>query len=251
MRRPTLALLALSTLAACERPDGSLDDQLEALTIEATGPDGEVLFDAATLAGPVTVSGAVGDPVLTIASDAGDTTLALHLPGRSDLSALDGHDLTIAFPGGDEWAVFGQDAFSIVDEAGPVFVAQVVGHAPDAADGLLGDGFARYGDKVGYDEKGSRSFHVRSAVFQTDDGPVEALPGEVHAITVAGVDYRLVLVASYETDELTDTWSASKCIGPPSALSFELLRVDAPADDETLIVRDAALEPALGPGCGI
>jgi hypothetical protein len=251
MRVQTLLPLLALSLAACERPDGSLDDQLEALTLDATGPDGEPLWEATTLTGAVAVAGAAGDPTLTITTDAGDTILALHLPGASDLSGLDGQDLTVVVPGGEGWSYFGQDALSLSDAAGPVFAAQLVGHAPDASDALFGDGFARYGDKVGYDEKGSRAFHMRTAVFQTDDGPVEALPGEVHTIAVGGATYRLVVIASYETDEMSDAWDASKCLGPPSALSFELLRVEGADAGETLISRDASSEPAMGPGCGV
>lgn len=256
--RPPAALAALPltalTLAACERPDGSLQDQLEALTVEATDATGAPLaFDDAALgfSGTLSVAGPPGDPRLRLARADGDLDIALHLPGASDLAWLDGAAVTVALPPDVEYERWTADPLVISDDAGPAFVAQLVGHAPDAADPLFGAGFIRYGAEHGYDEQGTRGFYTRSAVLATDDGPLEVLPGEVHGVRIDGIDWRFVLIAAYEVDGSSGEWdAAAKCIGPPDAMSFEMVRVAPPQGDETLIVRPDGEAPAVGPGCG-
>jgi hypothetical protein len=243
----------LAGMAACERPDGSLDDQLEAFTIASVAPDGasEVL-EPVTLTGVAAATGAGRNRSLVVSTDAGEWALDLHLPGGSDLSVVDGQSVEIDLPPSEQYDLWGRAPFAIHDAAGPVLVVQMLGNAPDAADALLGDGFARYGETVGYDERGSHEFHTKYAVIATDDGPLEVAPGEVHAIQVAGATWRFVLLAAYEVDEESGTFdAASKCIGPPDTLSFEMLRISEPDAGDELVARADGLSPALGQGCGL
>jgi hypothetical protein len=251
MNRTPLAL-ALLILPACDRPDGSLQDQLEALEFTATDASGAAIDDGLEATGTLAVSGTADDPSLRIATAEGEIGVDLHLPGSSELAWLDGADVTLSLPSPEAYDRWTQAPLVLSDDDGPAFVAQLIGHSPDAADATFGVDFVRYGATHGYDEKGSTAFHTRSAVVQTDDGPIDVLPGEVHAISLDGVAWRFVLIAAYEVDEPSGTFeAASKCMGPPDALSFEMVRVDLDDAAESMLVRPDALEPAIGPGCGI
>jgi hypothetical protein len=256
-RTPLVPLMTLSlfALCGCDRADGSLEDQLEALTIEATDADGlplEFEDEARNAAGTLGVTGTAADPLLHLSRDEGDLEVALHLPGGSELAWLDGATVTLSLPPDEAWDRWTARPLIIADADGPALVAQLVGHAPDASDEVFGSAFVRYGAEQGYDERGTREFHTRSVVVQTDEGPLEVLPGEVHGIRVGGADWRFVLIAAYEVDEPSGSWdAAAKCIGPPDALSFEMVRVAAADDGESQLLRPDDAAPAIGPGCGI
>lgn len=244
-------LLLLAGLAACDRPDGSLEDQLEAFTIAATSADGEsTRLEPTTISGVAAVTGTGRDRSVAVSTDEGEWTLDLHLPGGSDLSLIDGESVEVDLPSSGH--LWGEAPFAIHDAAGPVLVVQMLGHAPDAADALFGEGFARYGEAVGYDERGSHEFHIKNAIIATDEGPLEVAPGEVHAVTVGGASWRFVLVAAYEVGDESGLFdAASKCLGPPDALSFEMLRVSAVEAGDGLVTRPDGLGPSLGEGCGL
>lgn len=250
-----LASLASLALGGCDRADGSLQDQLEALTIDATDAAGQPIAfedEARNTAGLLGVSGTPLDPQLHLTREAGDIDVSLHMPGSSDLTWLDGATVTLSLPPDDVHDRWTARPFIIADADGPALVAQLVGHAPDAADDVFGSGFVRYGAEQGYDERGSRAFHTRSVIVQTDEGPLEVLPGEVHGIQVGGDDWRFVLIAAYEVDEPSGRWNAApKCMGPPDAMSFEMVRLSLAEDGESQLLRPDDAEPAMGQGCGI
>ncbi len=202
----SLASFASLALAGCDRADGSLQDQLEALTIDATDAAGQPIAfedEARNTAGLLGVSGTSLDPQLHLTRETGDIDVALHMPGSSDLTWLDGATVTVSLPPDDVHDRWTARPFIIADAEGPALVAQLVGHAPDAADEVFGSGFVRYGTEQGYDERGSREFHTRSVIVQTDEGPLEVLPGEVHGIQVGGDAWRFVLIAAYEVAKHT------------------------------------------------
>lgn len=255
MHRTPLTLTAIVLLSACGRPDGSLEDQLEALTLQFPDSDGSAVdhfSDGVIVSGALSVDGSAADPSLAIAAADGGLTVDLHLPGASDLRWLDGAVVEAQLPPSDDISRWGTPALALADADGPAFVAQLVGHAPDAADSILGADFARFGPESGYDEKGTHGFRTRSAIIRTDDGPLEVLPGEVHAISRDGVSWRFVLIAAYTVESQRGAFSqTSKCMGPPDALSFEMVRVDVADGAETQLIRPDDLAPAVGPGCGI
>lgn len=255
MQRTPLTLTAIVLISACERPDGSLEDQLEALTLRFPDSDGAAVdhfSESVVVSGALSVDASASDPSLTFATANGSFSADLHLPGASDLRWLDGAVVEAQLPPSEDLTRWGTPALALMDAEGPAFVAQLVGHAPDAADSFLGAGFARFGPESGYDERGTYGFQTRSAIVQTDDGPLEVLPGEVHAISRDGVSWRFVLIAAYKVESQRGAFGpTSKCMGPPDALSFEMVRIGVDDDAETQLLRPDGLAPAVGQGCGI
>jgi hypothetical protein len=65
------------------------------------------------------------------------------------------------------------------------------------------------------------------------DGSTDTrMPGEVINATMGGATWRVVPHAAYRVEDDSD--HEFDCILPPDVLSFEMLRVDAPAAEETL-----------------
>ncbi|MCB9686532.1 MAG: hypothetical protein H6738_08480 [Alphaproteobacteria bacterium] len=237
MRHVTALLLATS-LAACTGHGEPIPEQLEAS--EAVNDRQAEPYEASEAAGLALVSGADRDwtLVLTDGQDA-ETTVSLHLPGGSDLSSLDARDLDVALGG-----AWGDDtrAVAVSDEQGLAFVVQ-----PDAEFGPATDAFGAdlvaWGEELGRgkmsDDYGSYTVAYRSARFQTDDGAVDALPGEPFEAVFDGVRWRVVVHASFEV--LTMPKEMPGCGGGTSStLSFEMIRVD-----EATVAMDA-LAPLPG-----
>ncbi|MCA9489612.1 MAG: hypothetical protein KC621_06800 [Myxococcales bacterium] len=221
--RPIATLLLASTLAACAG-HGEPVDQLEAA--EAVNDRQVEAWDASEAAGLALVTGADRDWVLVLTDELGEeTTVSLHVPGGSDLSALDAHDLDVALGG-----AWGDDTRSvaITDDQGLAFVVQ-----PDAEFGPATDAFGadlvRWGDEVGRgklsDDYGDYTVAYRSARFTTDDGEVDALPGEPFEAVVDGVRWRVVVHASFEVLTMPDEMPGCGG-GTSSTLSFEMVRID-------------------------
>ncbi len=217
-------LLFTIALLGCDTTSGEQPDQLEAPEAVYGDDDSE---DSVSVAGDdATVSG--GDRDWSVAVDADGTAamVAFHVPGASDLSVLEGASLDIEL--GDAW---GDDTrrVRIDDASGPRFLVQLDADYGPASD-LFGADFVSFGDEVGTgtmtDDYGKWGVSYKKAVFQTDDGSVEADPGQPFVATIDGEDWRIVVHGSFEvTDEPNELPDCGGGIG--TTLSFEMLKVDA------------------------
>jgi hypothetical protein len=154
----------------------------------------------------------------------------LHTPGATPLDSLDGVEATI------ELSDMGMGGRSIVisDDDGPLYVGSL-GDGPglDAVREIFGEGFVTWGDEVGTQTDGTFVWTYAPAVFATDNGEVELQPGEVDSIVVDGVEWRVVVSASYEVSANPDADEMPGC-SPESMLGFELLRVAEPIEVATI-----------------
>lgn len=219
-----LSLLPCFSLVACSAESSGSATQLEAF--EASSDQQADPYEGSEVSGDAVVTGGDRDWTLAVSSPGGDAAnVTVHAPGASDLSSLDGDPLTIVL--GDAW---GSDTrtVDISDDAGPVFYGQPrmdYGPATDA----FGTEFAAFGDEIATgtmtDDYGDYSVSYRKAVFQTDDGAVEALAGEPFEAQVGGATWRIVVHASFQVTEYPDAMPGCGG-GTGTTLSFEMLRVE-------------------------
>lgn len=212
---------------------GEITEQLEAITVSGLEDN---------LSGTFAATGQDRDYVLT--DEQQSVVVDIHTPTAAVLTALDGRVLSFESEGGaptrtwrasdpdPAWLVYRNGSTALVDE-------------------WFGAEFATLGEKVGHERPSDggiarRDFHT--AQFQTDDGPVELLPGDVDTLTIAGVSWRVGVVAAW-FDNAAHT--NSKCgAGDQAMLSYELLRVDAPVEPDRM-TRSPELElPQTPRGCG-
>jgi hypothetical protein len=220
-----MSLFAIAVLGCGGQTSGEQPDQLEAP--EAVYDQGEE-YEAASIAGDdATVSGADRDWSVAVNAGATVPMVAFHVPGASDLSVLEGASLDIEL--GAAWSDDTRTV-RIDDENGPRFLVQTSDEAGPATD-LLGASFVAFGDEIGTgtmkDDYGNWEVSYKTAVFETDDGAVEANPGEPFVATIDGEDWRVVVHASFEVTKTPD--SIPGCGGGiGTTLSFEMLRIDTP-----------------------
>jgi hypothetical protein len=218
-------LLITIALLACDSPSGEQPDQLEApeASYEQKDP-----YEGASISGEdAVVSGSDRDWSVAVTDGGTVPMVAFHVPGASDLSVLEGGSLDIEL--GSAW---GDDSRTvrIDDETGPRFLVQLDADGGPATD-LFGADFVSFGDEVGTgtmdDDYGTWEVSYKKAVFQTDDGGVEAKPGEPFVATIGGVDWRIVVHGSFEVTKTPDTLPGCGG-GIGTTLSFEMLAVVTP-----------------------
>lgn len=245
--RSTLSVLSLFVVVACDTTEAP--EQLEASY--ATNDQLEDHYDESSASGLASVSGADRDwSIVFVGEDEVTTTLGLHLPGGSDLSAYDGQSLSVDLG----WA-WGDDSrwIGISDEDGLALIVQP-NHLQGPAADTFGLDFVGYGDEISTgklsDEYGTYKVSYRYARFQTDDGPVDVLPGEPFEARIDGQDWRVVVHASFEvTDKPKDMPGCGG--GISDTLGYEMQRLDEAAEPSLdLRLRDAGAEMAGKYSCG-
>jgi hypothetical protein len=229
-----LAFLGVTALAAgCDgdpnpEPEetGTIPEQLEAFQVTVENDSGSPVSSSGTLA----ITGSEREFQIVLDDPAVGMALEIHTPGATPLTQLDGIDATV------ELSEMGMGGRSIVisDDDGPLYVG-ALGDSPglNRVRELFGEGFVKWGAEVGTQTDGTFVWTYKPAVFATDDGDVELQPGEVDSIVVAGVEWRVVVSASYEVGTNPDADALPAC-SPESMLGFELLRVPEPAEITTI-----------------
>ncbi|MCK6506931.1 hypothetical protein L6R53_26765 [Myxococcota bacterium] len=235
----------LLALTACEPPLPDLagaDDQLESPSVSHDVPQAEPAD--LSLAGALSVSGGDGDWTLQIADPSLDPvpTLTVHSPGRADLSTLSGAQVQALLPG--DW--FAEHySLLLTDAQGPLYVLDMGLHA-EQANAAFGEGFVSHGEVVGAEEDETWSTWYTRVVFQTDDGAVQLLPGEVQEIRVGGLRYRAVAIAAWTREPRADA-ALPGCPVAEELLAYELIRVEQEVEAD-LVERPQGLAPATA-GC--
>jgi len=249
---PALAVV----LVACPPGDPLKDpsvgaiDQLEAM--EGTLLEGAPADDdwgAAERTGIVTIEGADGDYSLDVDDPVGDWSTAfvmdLHLPGQTELAALSGQTLTVEAVEmqWDEWP----RSVVISDETGPLMVADA-GYDSARVEEIFGEGFVSHGETVGVTTDETWQWTYTSVVFQTDEGPVSLLPGEVTTIIIDGQPWRAAASAAYLREAQPDAMLPG-CPIVQDMLAYELMRLSESGSYDALLER-AADADAASIGCG-
>lgn len=225
---------ALIACTALENPAAQevLDAQLEALVVNTSGEGGE---------GLLTIEGEGADFVITTPAE-----FTVHSPARADLSPWAEQLVTVqARQGSEDWT--GSMGIEVSDEAGAIWLAEP-GIGSVFAESRFGAAFATYGEALGEEQRGNYIVTYASVVFQTDEGEVEAAAGKPVTLVLGGLTYRATVITAYTSEEAPGA-PQYDCIGKPPLLSYELVRVDAPATWEP-VLRPASLEVADIPGCG-
>lgn len=235
--------LILPPFFACSFPSEyeAGDDQLEAVSVSQ---DSQAMEDF-SLSGALGVTGADADWTLTVSPpDASPLAIALHAPGRSDLSSLLGREteaLLFADWFGEHWSL------ALRDEAGPVYALDLGMHAEELG-ALFGGSLVSMGSQElssSTDETYDWSF--RSLIVSTDQGPVEVQPGEVVELQIGGASYRFVAIAAYVREPVPGA-ALPGCPTLDEMMSYELIRVSAPPEEE-LLHRPEGMGLATA-GCG-
>ncbi len=221
-------LAACSTQPGEPEPEqtGTIPEQLEALEVTLGGDDGSLQ----SLSGVLQVTGA--DKEFTLQIGAGTEQVAIEVlsPGATPLGSLEGVEASV------ELTEMGMGGRSLIvsDDTGPLYVGVLGdGMALSAVESHFGADFVRWGDEVGSQTDGTFVWSYAPAVFATDDGDVELSPGEVASIKIDGLEYRVVVSASYEVGTNPDADELPGC-SPESMLGFELLRVAEPVVAATI-----------------
>jgi hypothetical protein len=241
MNKSALLVIALPlALAACEAP---ADQQLESFGLQITSSDeadeGQPWFEMSA-GGTATVTGAERDLTVTVTGADEETELAVHTPGMSDLSVVDGADVTVEIIGG---------SLVIGDEAGLVYVADDGGGRWRLEEDL-GAGFVDYGATISEKLDGSDIYTYTTAVFQGDDGEVEIHPGDSDTVVIDGTTWDVTVIAAYQIRPADPLMGMAACGGTPDILSYEMVRVEQPRDPRT-IIRPSDLPMAQRSGlCG-
>ena len=212
------SLLMLIPVVAC---DTNEIDQLEDFEVTYEGEPAEDGYR-----GLATVDGDAKDWTLSLAdTELGSQELTMHVPGQSDLSTLDGRELSIEL----EWSLTPTAVVS--DAEGLVFASVAGDNHPDVV-AALGSDFISFGEEAGSVQEGTDRWSLRYAVVSTDEGTLELLPGEAEEITVDGTSWRVVVHAAYQVEP--GPLSYHPCGFAPDMLTFEVLRLDAPAASELI-----------------
>lgn len=225
MTRTLFPLLAALSLVGCGS-SGDIPDQLEAVAVDIT-PDSDAFdaFNGFTAAGTLEVAGEGRSVALELQAEAVTLDIDLHTPGSVDLQAFSGSVVTLE---ASESGLHGERNLAIQDEQGVVYLAQA-GYRQDLTESLFGAGFASYGAEVGTDRDRQYDWTYTTARFETDDGPVELLPGEKDVIRVGGNAYEVTVVSAYQVEARPR--ALLPCGGIGDMLSFELVRVEAGEPD--------------------
>jgi hypothetical protein len=165
-----------------------------------------------------------GDLAVAPGDADGDWTFAIgklnvtyHSPSRADLSILGGKSTLTIVPDIDG----SLDAVVISDSDGVAFAASVY----SGYDGrtFFGRSVWTLGDAIGKgtinSEGEADDVIFREVLLAADDGDLVLLPGEPTDATIEGSDYRVTVVAAFETVDATN----SKC-SAPDTLAIEVLR---------------------------
>lgn len=251
MKPRTLACLLpvalILPLAACsgsdDEPEGAHVAQLELLSVQLTGATGDE-YEAISGSGALTVTGSERDFTLSIADEAGPLDVEVHSPGLSDLGALDGATVTVDLSTADFST--GTRTIVISDESGPLYAADHGTGSAELAE-AFGAGFVGYGETLGTESREGYDWVYYTARFETDDGAVELEPGEVDTLSFDGVLWRVAVIAAYESSPQPDT-AVPACGGSDDLLSYEMLRVEEPAEPAVLVRPEGAKVAALS--CG-
>jgi hypothetical protein len=217
--------LSLAALAGCAGgPTGEAPEQLEAVAVQTTMD--ELQTD---LPGTLAVSGSGRDFKLEVGS--GDSLVAIdvHSPGLSNLAKLDGRDAIVRLA---QAGIHTERSLSIVDNSGPLYVANV-GHGVDKdVEAWFGSGFARWGEASARLSDETYEWEYTSAVFKTDEGEVSVFPASTATLKLNGATYRVAVIAAYKVTPHPD--AALPCGGISDLLSYELLRVEEAEEPEKL-----------------
>ena len=241
MNKSALLVVALPlSLAACEAP---ADQQLESFELDINSSDevdeGQPWFEMST-GGTATVTGSERDLTVTIVGADEETELAVHTPAMSDLSVVDGVDVTVEIVG---------NSLVIGDEDGLAYAADD-GSIRWRLEDDLGAGFVDYGATISETVDGSDIYTYTTAVFQGDDGEVEIHPGDSATVVIDGTTWDVTVIAAYQIRPVDPLMGMAMCGGTPDILSYEMVRVEEPKEPRT-IIRPSELPMARRSGlCG-
>jgi len=212
---PFLAL-SLAAVAGCNGNEstGVVPEQLEAVEVA-----GEMEYEEVQIEGALSVTGTERDFTLSLETSAGSRELSIHSPGMSDLSLLNGRSVTAKLA---NKGLHEERSVVISDDKGTAYVADV-GHGVDA-DALFGEGFVRWGETVGTSSDDLYDWEYTPAVFKTDEGEIEVLPGDTANLKIKGATWRVAVIAAYKVTPHPD--APLPCGGISDLLSYEMIRVE-------------------------
>jgi hypothetical protein len=225
---------------------GTIPEQLEALEVALTAMDPGSAMD---LSGAMSVTGKDRDFTLTVQGASETTSIAVHSPAATPLLALEGLDVEVALSASE----MGGRSMIVSDDTGALYVASLGDSQGDhAVTVAFGESFASYGAEVGSETDGTFVWSYKKVIFAGDDGPVEALPGEVLTLKIAGAMWRVVVSASYTVGPNPQAEALPGC-SPEDMLGFEALRIESATEEEPvrrLTDATAAYVGCTAPGGG-
>jgi hypothetical protein len=169
---------------------------------------------------------------------AGTQEVEVHSSAHSDLAALDGIEgvqLSVA-----PEPLSQELSLSLTDSAGELLYLVEPVEAGLLTTEKFGLGLIAEGSDLGVASVEAHDLSLTSALFRTDAGDVELMPGEPQEVAIDGAAYRVVLITSFDSDYRLE--GAANCTGADSRLAFELLRIEAGTADLTAIVRPEGVE---------
>lgn len=210
-------MLVLALLACSEEYRAYPEENLLALAEVSVEEEGHSRDD-------LEITGSVDDGWLVVASD---ETLTLSSPAKSDLGRLDGTYANLHLEADEDGvgsSVIALDARGI-DGADSVPYLYDEAAGSEFTKGAFGADFVTFGGVTGTADVDGNPVFVRTAVFQTDEGELEASPGQPVRALIDGKTYRLTLLAAWSLDSAPEVAEAldAGCDNFGARLAFEML----------------------------
>ena len=221
-------------------------------------PDEQLL----PLADAATESAGNGGDTLEISgsADAGWTlvgdsqTLTMRSPSRANLGRLNGSAARLVVEEdadglGVSWVAIDSRGIEGADSVGYLYEEDSeMAFAKEA----FGENFVAFGGVSGTGSVQGTDVFVWDLVFQTDDGDAWAVPGEPRLVTIAGITYRLTVLAAWSATRNAPQGAEfdSDCSTVGARIAFEMLVEPDYVGDEEPLQRGADDELGEPAACG-
>lgn len=181
--------------------------------------DEEMSSNRRDFTGQISVDDSASGFDLSLTTNVGRVEITARSSANSDVSILDAVEGRISVA---EDAVSDELSLLVVDDDGPLLLLETTTPTVLSSD-AFGVNFVTTANDLGSVPVGATELFLTSAYVGTDDGEVEAFPGEPLEILVGGLSYRFVLIASwtrYQDEEIGLQCSIDEI------LAYEVARVE-------------------------
>jgi hypothetical protein len=176
-----------------------------------------------------------------VGTSAGLQVVDVHAPGRPDLSAYAGTDVLMSIL---EVAPPADASLVIKDDSGEVIYLIETVLPSDLTTETFGSNFVDRGNDLGETAAYRSTMQLFSAMVATDNGQVEAFPGQPIEIVVGGLSYRFMLTASWDRE--LDRDAVYNCTIRSTVLAYDVSRVEPGTANLTPLDRDEAFSIEQG-----
>ncbi len=234
---PIIGLMtAGGLLAACEPVEELSDFAINVLPPPDVNSDAKLTFERRDWAGSLTVTneGSSWDVAVNTGTDR--VEISVRSGTGSNLSGLKG--VTATRVSLLEDAITRELSFYVGDESGPRYLLEAV-EPTSLTNETFGGGFVRPAEDLGIATIAGTTLNLTSVTVNTEEGPVEAFPGDPIEIKFNDFSYRFTLLGSWTRDVPSNL--VRDC-DLDTYLAYEVVRVEPGTGDDDPIERNPEVE---------